>query len=119
MNAFKEAENTKGKPTIIIAKTFKGYGLSNIADKIGYHGKPFSEKDTIAAIEELNTKYLFPNDFIDFFCHFCIFAFVDVCIFFCCCCLKQFDDVDDVKTDGQMLQSSFLLPIGSPRNPNK
>jgi transketolase len=82
VNAFKEAENTKGKPTIIIAKTFKGYGLSNIADKIGYHGKPFSEKDTIAAIEELNTKYLFPNDFIDFFCHFCIFAFVDVCIFF-------------------------------------
>jgi len=57
VNAFREAENTKGKPTIIIAKTFKGYGLSNIADKIGYHGKPFTEKDAVAAIEELNTKW--------------------------------------------------------------
>jgi transketolase len=56
VNALLEAENTKGKPTVIIAKTFKGYGLSNVADKIGYHGKPFNEKEAAAAIQELNQR---------------------------------------------------------------
>lgn len=41
--AFYEAANTKGKPTAIIAKTFKGKFLPNIEDLENWHGKPLGE----------------------------------------------------------------------------
>ncbi|XP_014279415.1 transketolase [Halyomorpha halys] len=42
--AFSEAEATKGKPTAIIAKTFKGHGLVGIEDMENWHGKPLGDK---------------------------------------------------------------------------
>lgn len=38
--AFYEAEQTKGRPTAIIAKTFKGKFFPNIEDLENWHGKP-------------------------------------------------------------------------------
>ena len=49
--AFSEAEATAGRPTMIVARTIKGYGASETADKEGKHGQPL--KDPKKAIEEL------------------------------------------------------------------
>lgn len=40
LKAFEQAINVSGKPVCIIAKTLKGGGLSQIADKENWHGKP-------------------------------------------------------------------------------
>ncbi|WP_405762651.1 transketolase [Streptomyces sp. NBC_01420] len=40
-------------PTVIVAKTVKGRGVSEVADKEGWHGKPLPEDLAERAIEEL------------------------------------------------------------------
>uniref|UniRef100_A0A915ARN3 Transketolase n=1 Tax=Parascaris univalens TaxID=6257 RepID=A0A915ARN3_PARUN len=50
LGAFKNARETKGKPTAIIAKTLKGKGIENIEDKDNWHGKPVPI-ETVKAIE--------------------------------------------------------------------
>ncbi|XP_065211649.1 transketolase-like [Planococcus citri] len=42
--AFHEASNTTGKPTAIIAKTFKGKYFPNIEDLVEWHGKPLGDR---------------------------------------------------------------------------
>ncbi|XP_043603764.1 transketolase isoform X1 [Bombus pyrosoma] len=42
--AFHEAQNTKGRPTAILAKTFKGKYFPNIEDQESWHGKPLGNK---------------------------------------------------------------------------
>ncbi|XP_015517633.1 transketolase-like protein 2 isoform X2 [Neodiprion lecontei] len=37
--AFHEAQNTQGRPTAILAKTFKGRNFPNIEDELNWHGK--------------------------------------------------------------------------------
>merc|ERR1739838_19479 len=51
--AFHEAASTKGKPTAIIAKTFKGRGFPTIEDGENWHGKPLGAKaeEVLAAIQ--------------------------------------------------------------------
>jgi transketolase len=49
--AYAEAEATKGKPTVVIARTIKGKGVKAVEDQEGWHGKPLDDPD--AAIEEL------------------------------------------------------------------
>lgn len=50
MKAFDEAENTKGKPTMILAKTFKGRDFPSIEDEMNWHGKALGAKtDEIVA----------------------------------------------------------------------
>jgi len=44
VKAFHEAQETKGRPTAIIAKTFKGKGFPNIEDKEEWHGKALGDK---------------------------------------------------------------------------
>jgi len=44
LNAFNKANECKGKPTAILAKTFKGKGFPNIEDKLNWHGKPLGVK---------------------------------------------------------------------------
>jgi transketolase len=41
------------KPLVILAKTFKGAGISFIQDKEGWHGKPLSKEEADRAIAEL------------------------------------------------------------------
>ncbi|KAL1129833.1 hypothetical protein AAG570_012777 [Ranatra chinensis] len=44
IKAFDEASKTSGKPTAIIAKTFKGRNFPGIEDAENWHGKPLGEK---------------------------------------------------------------------------
>ena len=47
--AFKEAKSVKGRPTVIIAKTVKGKGVSFMENQAGWHGKaPNDEEFKIA-----------------------------------------------------------------------
>ena len=41
------------KPTMIIARTLKGKGVSFIEDKDGWHGKPLSPEELVRSLEEL------------------------------------------------------------------
>ncbi|MEI6221877.1 MAG: transketolase [bacterium] len=51
--AFKKAVESPEKPTMIIAKTLKGKGISFIEDKDNWHGKPLSKDDLAKALVEL------------------------------------------------------------------
>ena len=51
--AFKEARETKGMPTAIIAKTIKGKGVSFMEDQAGWHGKAPNDEQYVQAMEEL------------------------------------------------------------------
>jgi transketolase len=49
--AYTAAEETKGKPTVIIARTKKGKGVKAVEDQPGKHGKPLDDPEE--AIQEL------------------------------------------------------------------
>jgi transketolase len=49
--AFAEAHATKDKPTLIVAKTEKGHGWPEIANKDGWHGKPLDKDQAAEAIK--------------------------------------------------------------------
>jgi transketolase len=51
--AYEEALRVTGKPTMIIAKTVKGKGVSFLEDKNGWHGKPLNKEDFQRALVEL------------------------------------------------------------------
>ena len=51
--AFKEARETKGQPTAIIAKTVKGKGVSFMENNVGWHGKAPNDEECAIALEEL------------------------------------------------------------------
>lgn len=53
IKAIDEAKLTKGKPTIIIAKTIKGKGVSFMENKADWHGRAPSEEETRKALDEL------------------------------------------------------------------
>lgn len=53
LDAFEKARMAKGKPTVIIAKTTKGKGVSFMEDQVGWHGKAPSKEEYERAIEEL------------------------------------------------------------------
>ena len=59
--AFDEASRVKGKPTVVLAKTFKGRGISFMENQPNWHGKPIPKgEETQKAIDEL-TKQLKPG----------------------------------------------------------
>ncbi len=51
--AFDEFKNTKGKPTVIIARTIKGKGISFMEGKCAWHGKAPNQEQLTAALAEL------------------------------------------------------------------
>ncbi len=51
--AFKEARETKGMPTAIIAKTVKGKGVSFMENQVGWHGKAPNDEQYEIAMKEL------------------------------------------------------------------
>ena len=51
--AFKEARETKGMPTAIVAKTVKGKGVSFMEDKASWHGVAPNDEQFAIAMEEL------------------------------------------------------------------
>jgi transketolase len=59
--AFEEASRTKQTPTVLLAKTFKGKGISFIEDHPNWHGKPIPQgAEMEKALDELS-KQLQPN----------------------------------------------------------
>lgn len=52
-NAVEQAKEKTGKPTMIIAKTVKGKGVSYMEGQSAWHGKPIDEKSFAIAMEEL------------------------------------------------------------------
>lgn len=53
ISAFEEAKQTKGKPSIIIAKTIKGKGVLFMENKAEWHGKAPSEEEYSQALQVL------------------------------------------------------------------
>jgi transketolase len=49
--AYAEAAETKGRPTVVVAKTLKGKGVKEVENKPGWHGKALDNPEQ--AIEEL------------------------------------------------------------------
>lgn len=51
--AYRKAVETLARPTMIIARTLKGKGVSFIEDRNGWHGKTLGEEELDRALEEL------------------------------------------------------------------
>lgn len=58
LEAFEEAAQTKGRPTVILARTLKGKGVSFIEDKNGWHGKPLKKDEAEKALAELKAQFV-------------------------------------------------------------
>ena len=59
LSAFDEARSTKGRPTMIVAKTIKGKGVSFVEGKQGWHGKPFKKgEEAERALAELQSQFV-------------------------------------------------------------
>ncbi|MCB9492798.1 MAG: transketolase [Epsilonproteobacteria bacterium] len=55
--ALEHSKEQSGKPSMIIAKTFKGHGIAASENKDGFHGKPFELDDIQSLIDQLNTTF--------------------------------------------------------------
>jgi transketolase len=53
LGAYEKASHVSGKPTMIIARTIKGRGVSFIEDKNGWHGKALKKEECDRALKEL------------------------------------------------------------------
>ena len=53
IGAFDEASKTKGKPTVLIAKTVKGKGVSFMENNPNFHGKAPSREQLALALKEI------------------------------------------------------------------
>jgi transketolase len=53
LEAFEKAKEIKGKPTVIIAHTTPGKGVSFMEGKFEWHGKPPNKEEAAKALEEL------------------------------------------------------------------
>ena len=51
--AFLNADKAKGKPTVIIAKTVKGSGVSFMENQAGWHGQAPNEDEKEKAIKDI------------------------------------------------------------------
>jgi len=59
VDAYAEARRTKGQPTMILARTIKGKGVSFVEGKEGWHGKPFKKGDELdRALAELERQFV-------------------------------------------------------------
>lgn len=56
IEALEEAKTIKGKPTVIVAKTIKGKGVSFMENQVGWHGKAPNEEQYNLAIKELEKE---------------------------------------------------------------
>jgi transketolase len=59
LDALAEARRTKGRPTMILAKTIKGKGVSFVEGKDGWHGKAFKKGEELdRALAELEKQFV-------------------------------------------------------------
>src|SRR5437899_1656618 len=59
LDAFAPAARTKGRPTVVLARTLKGKGISFVEDKPDWHGKPLKKgEEADKALAELSARLL-------------------------------------------------------------
>src|SRR5438270_12326115 len=59
LDALAEARRTKGQPSMILARTIKGKGVSFVEGKEGWHGKPFKKGEELdRALAELQQQFV-------------------------------------------------------------
>jgi transketolase len=59
LDALAEARATRGKPTMILARTIKGKGVSFAEGKDGWHGRPFKKGEELdKALAELEKQFV-------------------------------------------------------------
>jgi len=56
LDAFREASSVKGKPTVIIAETIKGKGVSFMENVVDFHGRAPTLEEKEQALKELEEK---------------------------------------------------------------
>ncbi|MBR6224436.1 MAG: transketolase [Firmicutes bacterium] len=56
-DTFDKARECTGRPTVIIASTHKGHGVSFMEDQAGWHGKAPNEEQARQAVEELGGEW--------------------------------------------------------------
>ena len=62
LDALDRARQTRSRPTMILAKTFKGRGVSLMEGKGGWHGKPLKKGEELeVALAELHSQFV-PED---------------------------------------------------------
>jgi transketolase len=62
LDAFEEARRTKGRPTMILARTIKGKGIPLAEGKGGWHGKAFKKGDELnGVLRDLESQFV-PED---------------------------------------------------------
>ncbi len=54
--AFEQAQATHGRPAVILARTFKGHGVSFLEDKEDWHGKALKPAEAEKALAELQPR---------------------------------------------------------------
>lgn len=54
--AFRQALDCRERPTVILAKTQKGHGVSFMEDQVGWHGKALTDEEYEQAMKELGGK---------------------------------------------------------------
>lgn len=57
LGALYKARKAKGRPTVIIAKTVKGKGITFMENQVAWHGKAPNQEEYENAIEELGGRY--------------------------------------------------------------
>jgi len=60
LKAFFDANQTKDRPTCILAKTYKGKGIPGVEDQMNWHGKAIGDKSN-AAIEAIDSLIVNKN----------------------------------------------------------
>jgi transketolase len=57
LSAFKKAEQTKGRPSAIVAHTVKGFPITDVlGSDVNHHGKPLTPKQANKAIAEIENR---------------------------------------------------------------
>lgn len=57
VNALDKARSAQDHPTIIIAKTVKGYGVDRVENKEGFHGKAFSADELKEILPQMEQRF--------------------------------------------------------------
>ncbi len=57
LDTLTQAQAIKNQPTMLIAKTYKGYGVAHVQDKNSFHGKPFKQDELQNVINTLRQTF--------------------------------------------------------------
>lgn len=57
LDACAEAKTHKKQPTVIVARTIKGFGLTSFEDKEGFHGHAIKPEELPAKLQELRERF--------------------------------------------------------------